>query len=257
MTKAINKRGIRALVTAIAAVASTILIAPSSSKAQIPDVFKNLKVLPDSVSKGELISTMKGFTSGLGVRCIYCHVGDEEKGFSSFDFASDDKITKKSARTMMLMTHAINADYLTKLDSTGEPKLTVQCVTCHRGQNRPILTTEALLAAYKGGGVDSVISKYRELRDEYFGAHTYDFSEMVLLDVASTLEDEGDSDAALKTAQLNLEFTPESSFTYLVLGHFYASAGDTASAVINLNKALEINPDNRGASRFLKQLQGE
>ena len=33
---------------------------------------------------------MPGFTRALGVRCSYCHVGEEGESLSTYDFASDD-----------------------------------------------------------------------------------------------------------------------------------------------------------------------
>ena len=34
-----------------------------------PDSFTNLKVLPKTIGKQELVATMRGFALGLGVRC--------------------------------------------------------------------------------------------------------------------------------------------------------------------------------------------
>lgn len=52
------------------------------------DVFanpQNLKVLPKDISAKELGETMKGFATGLGVRCETCHVGrGPSQSFSSF-----------------------------------------------------------------------------------------------------------------------------------------------------------------------------
>src|SRR5256886_17658174 len=42
-----------------------------------PDSFTNLKVLPKTIGKQELIATMRSFALGLGVRCTYCNVGRE------------------------------------------------------------------------------------------------------------------------------------------------------------------------------------
>src|SRR5262245_14625530 len=50
---------------------------PSLSFANPPH--KNLKVFPQDISGPNLISNMKGFAQALGVRCTYCHVGEEGK----------------------------------------------------------------------------------------------------------------------------------------------------------------------------------
>src|SRR5262249_51104937 len=80
------------------------------SKAQFPDKFTNLKVLPKEITKQQLQSTMRGFAFALGVRCEHCHA--EKPGGQKFelDFASDDKEEKKTARLMLEMVSGINRD---------------------------------------------------------------------------------------------------------------------------------------------------
>jgi hypothetical protein len=97
---------------------------------------KNLKVLPKDISSEELIDTMKKFAGSLGVRCNYCHVGEEGKPLNTYDFASDEKPAKQNARLMMEMVRQINTTTLPKLkmDDKAEP---VTCYTCHRGKVQP------------------------------------------------------------------------------------------------------------------------
>ena len=61
-----------------------------------PDTSKNLQVLPKDLPGSRLGPVMKGFTGALGVRCWYCHTGEEGKPLSTFDFASDAKANKES-----------------------------------------------------------------------------------------------------------------------------------------------------------------
>src|SRR6185436_1594899 len=79
--------------------------------AQNSDKLENLQVFPKDISKKELVTIMKTFTSGLGKRCDFCHVG---KGTDEvpFIFASDEKAEKKTARAMIIMMKAINDQYL-------------------------------------------------------------------------------------------------------------------------------------------------
>src|SRR5687768_3522298 len=70
--------------------------------------FKNLKVLPQNISREQLLRTMRRFTQALGVGCDYCHaaapaIAPEAK--PELDFASDARPAKHSARLMMLMTN--------------------------------------------------------------------------------------------------------------------------------------------------------
>ena len=65
-----------------------------------PEKPKNLQVLPKDFGAQRLQSVMKGFTHALGVRCLYCHVGQEGKPLGTFDFASDQNPNKERAREM-------------------------------------------------------------------------------------------------------------------------------------------------------------
>jgi hypothetical protein len=42
-----------------------------------PDKFANLQIFPKETTPGVVINAMKGFTRALGVRCQFCHVGEE------------------------------------------------------------------------------------------------------------------------------------------------------------------------------------
>jgi predicted metal-binding protein len=91
---------------------------------------KNLKVLPKNISKEQLDEVMKGFNQALGVKCVHCHVKNE----NSWDFASDEKKEKHIARKMFTMTRSINKKYF-----GVNHKLfgTVTCMTCHQGGTKP------------------------------------------------------------------------------------------------------------------------
>jgi hypothetical protein len=97
---------------------------------------KNLKILPRDMPRAELLGTMKFFSQSLGVRCTHCHVGEDGKPLSTFDFASDAKAKKQTARAMLAMVSALNAKTLP--DATGLPDAKVTCYTCHRGSTKPL-----------------------------------------------------------------------------------------------------------------------
>ena len=106
---------------------------PAMSFADPPH--KNLKVLPQDMPAQQLIGTMKLFSQSLGVRCTYCHVGEEGKPLSSFDFASDAKDKKLIARKMLAMVHRINEQ---DFDVHDFANVKVTCFTCHRGSTKPL-----------------------------------------------------------------------------------------------------------------------
>ena len=102
----------------------------------------NLKVLPKTISKRDLVLMMRGFTRGLGVRCPYCYVGKEGDDLSTFDFASDEKAPKQTARAMIKMLAEINQSLAAVGDKpAGEPR--ARCYTCHRGDKKPLFDRPA------------------------------------------------------------------------------------------------------------------
>ena len=106
----------------------------SAPPAATPPTFKNLKVFPKDISRPDLIANMKFFAQSLGVRCTFCHVGTEGQPLSTFDFASDAKDKKLTARKMLAMVHRINAE---DFHVTDFSKVKVTCFTCHRGSTKP------------------------------------------------------------------------------------------------------------------------
>jgi photosynthetic reaction center cytochrome c subunit len=84
--------------------------------------FKNLQVLK-GVPPDQLIPAMQFISASLGVQCEFCHVRDA--------FEKDDKPTKQTARRMIQMMLALDADQF-----HGERAVT--CYTCHRGSIKPV-----------------------------------------------------------------------------------------------------------------------
>jgi hypothetical protein len=99
--------------------------------------FKNLKVLPKNITKPELDSVMKNFTTSLNVKCNFCHVKFE--GTDEWNFPSDANKHKLITRDMMKMTTKINKkffDYTAGKRTEALPMVT--CYTCHNGRKEPL-----------------------------------------------------------------------------------------------------------------------
>jgi hypothetical protein len=96
--------------------------------------FKNLKLFPQNITHDELVATMRTFARSLGVKCDHCHVANPEGSAERFDFASDAKPEKETARVMIRMTREVNTKYLSQLNEHGA---SVNCNTCHRGHTVP------------------------------------------------------------------------------------------------------------------------
>jgi len=210
------------------------------------DVFadpENLKILPEDISSADLSATMRGFAMGLGVRCETCHVGEPNTPLHTFDFASDEKPMKQKARLMLEMVNEINGNLVPRLDDIEEAKrVNVRCMTCHRGQPQPKLIEDVLDHQLAENGVDAAVDEYEKLREEYYGSHSYDFSEYVLPMYTQGLAATDQSDAAIAIAEVNAKYFPESYYTAFVLGDLYAAAGQADLAIKNYTRSIEINP---------------
>jgi tetratricopeptide (TPR) repeat protein len=213
-------------------------------EAQIPDKFENLRIYPKNISKQELIGDMRTFALGLGVRCSYCHVGDESKPLPE-DFASDAKETKKIARIMLRMRDNLNQNYLSQIAAHRASTVKIQCVTCHHEQANPMTIEEVVVKEVESNGLQAAIAKYRELREKYYGGFVYNFQDRPLTNVASQLGRSDKLDEAVAILKLNLEFHPNSFITHFGLGQGFSQKGDKKGALKHFNKAYEIQPNPR------------
>jgi tetratricopeptide (TPR) repeat protein len=216
---------------AAAALAVSLALAVPSGKAQ---------PAPD------LMPTMQKFCQALGVTCEYCHTAPRGSG------QSEPK--KEVARAMMAMTRDINA----KIEAaTGKPAsevTRVECMTCHHGVAIPRQLNEILSRTIREKGVAAAVAQYRELRKQYFGGQSYDFSEGALLALGQQLT-ASKPDDAIALLQLNVEFYPQSARSYAALGYAYTRKLDDAAAIKYLEKAVALDPDNGVIRGQLEQLQ--
>jgi hypothetical protein len=114
------------------------LSTPATAQGKFPpDKFVNLQVIPKYSSPDGVITAMKNFTRGLGVRCQFCHVGEEGMPLEKFDFVSDTKPEKQTARMMMRMAGEINAQITKAMPDAPQKGYQVTCYTCHRGAQHP------------------------------------------------------------------------------------------------------------------------
>lgn len=87
-----------------------------------PEKPANLQVLPKDWPGSRLQPVMTGFTRALGVRCSYCHKGEEGKPLSTYDFVSDENPNKNRAREMLRMLGSIN-DHLKNIQPSGDKRV--------------------------------------------------------------------------------------------------------------------------------------
>jgi len=218
-----------------------------------PEHPKNLKVLPADTGPEKLSAIMRGFSRSLGVRCQYCHVGQEVKPLSSFDFASDANPNKDRARQMYKMLGMINAQ-LREFPRSG-PKVNMWCHTCHAGRPKPTTLVEELDVAYAKGGAAAAVERYHELRTRYYGRGGYDFGERSLEEFGGGLLEKHDNDGAVAILKLNAETFPESGDAQETLGDAYSAAGRAELASGAYKKAVALDPHNGEAKAKLEKLE--
>jgi hypothetical protein len=95
----------------------------------------NLQVLPKDMPAASVGKLMKRFEEDLGVSCSHCHVEDPQT--RKFDYVSDDRPAKQTARVMIGMLNDINSKYLAQLDGDRRYATQVTCGSCHQGQSSP------------------------------------------------------------------------------------------------------------------------
>ena len=113
----------RLLLVSALAVLSMIAVSGQEQKKGGGGPPKNLKVLPSTMDRAQVVGVMRNFTAGLGVQCTFCHVQGQ--------FDSDENPNKNTARMMMTMVRQINMSF-------PDGKQHVTCYTCHRGAEMPL-----------------------------------------------------------------------------------------------------------------------
>jgi tetratricopeptide (TPR) repeat protein len=189
---------------------------------------------------------MQEISNALGVHCEYCH--------SAPRGSSEPEPKKDVARAMIDMTRDLNARIQEATGKAANEAAPVDCATCHRGAAipEPLATIVMRTVGVKGGV--AAAQQYRELRKQYYGRATYDFSEDALLEIVQRIV-EAKPDDAIALLRMNLEFNPRSAKAYALIGFAYTRKRDEASAMINLEKSLELDSANGTVRGLLEQLQ--
>ena len=247
---------LRSLIIALGA-----LGAPAAPFAQSPGRFPpesliNVKVIPKNTPPIQVVGIMRNFAGALGVRCQFCHVGQEGMPLAQFDFAKDEKRPKLVARQMMRMVEEINhrVDTLPHDHDQRHDTLRVTCMTCHRGVSRPVPLEQLIAETAQGSGADSAARAYRALRERYYGRASYDFGEPTLDIAAFRVARAGKFDEAFALLKLNEEQYPNSSNAATFRGNITLMKGDTAGAITAFREAIRRDSTNGEAQNRLRQL---
>lgn len=218
-----------------------------------PEKPQNLQVLDTNWTGARLRPVMMGFTRSLGVRCSYCHVGEEGKPLTTFNFVSDTNPNKDRAREMLRMLGSIN-EHLKKIEPSGSKRVNMWCHTCHHGRPKPMTLEEEIAEAYVMKGLDGALTHYRDLKKRFYGMGAYDFSEASLNNFGYELLGKKNAADAIRVFTLNTEEYPKSANGWDSLAEAYLKSGDTTTAQRHYEKSLELDPENKNAKEMLRKI---
>jgi len=177
---------------------------------QAPWKGENLQYFPKDISREALTQRMREFSFALGVRCQYCHAGGNGITFEGVSFGSDEKPAKVKARAMLRMVEQINTVALAQLPSRSQPRVAVECSTCHRGLAVPKSLQTTLFEVAQAESVPAAIARYRDLRRNALLGQ-YNFGEWEINELARRLAESGNVQGAIDVLEMNREYYPSST----------------------------------------------
>jgi hypothetical protein len=223
--------------------------------AQLPQTFRNLQHYPKDIPPRELTQRMREFSLALGVRCQHCHSGGDGVSFEGVDFAADDKAAKVTARAMLRMVDQLNGPILGALTARAEPRVVVDCATCHRGVALPKSLQTSLVEIASRDGAPAAAARYRALRKEGVELGRYNFGVWELMEAARRLNEAGNAEAAIAMLELNGEFHADMAAIDFELGELLRAKGDRENALARYRAALKKAPDLVPARRRIDEME--
>jgi tetratricopeptide (TPR) repeat protein len=170
------------------------------------------------------------------------------------NFASDEKSAKVKAHAMLRMVEQLNTVTLAQLPARAEPRVEVDCATCHRGLALPKSLQTTLLEVINKDGVDAAVARYRALREDSLTRGRYDFGQWEMNELARRLTEAGRTDAAIAMLELNGEFNPKSAEIDFLIGELFRQRGERDQAMARYRAALSKAPKHEGALQRLGEL---
>ena len=216
---------------------------------------RNLQYFPKDIPRQQLVQRMREFSFALGVRCEYCHAGNPAGPLDPAMFALDDKPAKLKARAMLRMTDQINGSLLQAIPSRAEPRVVVDCATCHRGLPLPKTLQTTLLEIVEKDGAAAAVARYRELRRDHTLSGRYNFGEWEVNELARRLREAGKVDEAIAILEMNGEFYPKSAEIDFQIAEMLLQRGDREKALLRYRAVLSKAPEHRGALARIQEIE--
>ena len=221
---------------------------------QPPWTPQNLQYFPKTITREALVQRMREFSFSLGVRCQYCHAGGDGVSLDGVNFGSDDKPAKVKARAMLRLVDQINGPVLAALPSRAEPKVAVDCVTCHRGLPLPKTLQTTLWEVVNKDGAAAATTRYRELRANQSLTGRWNFGEWEINELARRLRDAGKLEDAIAILEMNGEFYPKSPDIDFHIGEMHLARGEKDKALARYRATLEKAPNYAPAKMRIAEL---
>ena len=215
---------------------------------------KNLRYFPKDISREALVQRMREFSFALNVRCQYCHAGGDGISFEGVDFASDEKPAKVKARAMLKMMDTINTTLLADIPSRAEPRVVVDCATCHHGLALPKSLQTTLFEIIQKDGAPAAVARYKQLRADTL-AGRYSFDQWETMELARRLAEAKNTSAAIAILDMTGEYYPKAASVDVALGEAHVLAGNRDAALASFRRALEKQPDNARAKARIAELE--
>lgn len=214
---------------------------------------KNLQVLPKTMKGDQLRQVMRRFSAAIGQGCAYCHDRVETDDGAHMVWDTDNNDKKRVTREMIkLVGHVRQVSAGLYPNNPDHKPTAVVCTTCHRGQANPFLIEEVMNNEIASGGTAAAQNKYLELKDQYYGSHTYDFTGFTLAEYANRLIIGGQNDNAIEMAKFGIKQFPKEPYAHEILGNAYMKTGNTAEAIKAYEASLALDPEQNGVKRALE-----
>ena len=198
---------------------------------------------------------MQEVAQALGVKCEYCHARmGQAPGNATTPPETSPRRHLEIAAAMIAMTRDLNAQVVAATGKPAAETTRVACITCHRGVAIPGQLSDILARTALEKGPDAAVAQYRDLRAQYYGRQSYDFSEDTLFAAAEKVVRVKPA-ASIPLLRLNIEFYPKAVRNYAQIAFAYTRDLDDESAIATLEKALEIEPENGAIRGQLEQLK--
>jgi tetratricopeptide (TPR) repeat protein len=112
---------------------------------------------------------------------------------------------------------------------------------------------EEMLLTLQTADLTSAIALYHERKRTV--PQEYSWSEVELNELGVALRLMGRMEDALQVYRLNIELHPDAWRPYISIADAYLRIGDTAQAIANFERSLELNPENAQAAEMLRRLR--